>query len=200
MTFNGESSQVNDMLDLLSLEERREIMDVIQKKALERLDTTICPICQDVVGIPVKLTDYVFCEDCGDRSNRISCLHCIRNWLQLNKAPIDRLPEIKHLICDKVIETRRLNAVMCYEVDQSLIDCLDKYKPRDVVCKCGFTSSRRDVYTHIKTAKCPLSIYKCPGCEFRGLPSEYILHTQKCSSLDHSRRNYGDYYNPYPGY
>lgn len=200
MTFNGESSQVNDMLGLLSLEQRRKFTQEIEKAAMDRLGEYNCPICHENVGIPVKLTEYVFCTDCGDQSNRIACLHCTRTWLELNKPPVDRKPQIKHIICDKLIDPSRLNAAMCYEVDLSLIDRLDKYEPREVVCKCGFKSSRRDVYTHIKTAKCPLSVYKCPGCQFRGLPSEYILHTHKCSSLDHSRRNYGDYYNPYPGY
>lgn len=190
MASSSGSFNMESIMALLSPDERTRIREEVEKKALDKVLDTPCPFCWGKVNIPVELSDQIWCEDCGDSCNRIACLHCVREWLQLNVKPEDR-EDRKHLICEKPIYTRRLNARTAYSVKEHLIDLMDKYYPETVECKCGFRGTRRELRNHSRDATCPKSIWKCPGCEFRGVPSVYITHTQTCSRLkNHQVYNY----------
>ena len=170
------------MLSFLSLEKRKEILHEIELSVVDRLMNHVCPICHTTINIPVSMTPEIWCTECGDTSNRIACLHCVREWLELNKKPEDRQYR-KHLICPKTINTPVMNAKKSYKIEEGLIDLLDKYHPTEMECKCGFKGTRREVRGHSINATCPKSTWKCPACEYRGNPSSYILHTQSCNRL-----------------
>jgi len=171
------------MLSLLTIEQRRNVQNDLEKTLVEKLNNMNCMICLGDINIPVILSKDIYCQDCGDRSNAIACLHCVREWLQLNTVTQNR-SSVKHLICDKIIDTYYLNASSSYKVDEKLIDMLDKYKPGNFTCKCGLQGSRRELRNHTKSAECALGIWKCPCCNFRGKSSEYIRHTQKCMYIN----------------
>ena len=185
--MNTNDSIVLHIFYLLSPEDRRLLTVDIENKVMKRIINTPCHICLGTINIPVMMNSEIFCVDCGDISNCIACLHCVREWLQLNLPPNERHP-VKHLLCDKTIDTIHLNAQRSYEIDDTLMYLLDKHYIDKVNCKCEFSGSRRQLLTHIKNGECTRSIWKCPACEFRGIYSKYILHTQNCKHIKNSMR------------
>lgn len=148
-----------------------------EKIKLDNIIDKICPFCSNEINIPVTLSNEIFCSDCGDTSKPFACYRCVREWLQLNVNPKERNSR-KHLYCPKIIDTRSI--IKSYTIRQDLINILDKHVPKLVKCDCGFEEIRHRVKDHMTNGSCSLSIWKCPGCNFRGNPSNYIIHTQKC--------------------
>jgi hypothetical protein len=141
-----------------------------------KMSNMICKICYDNIQIPVLLTKNIFCEDCGDECAGVCCLSCTRKWLQLNTPNNIRKP-IKHLICDKWIDTNNLNAKKSYTVDQTLIKLLDIHNPKEIICECKKKyKSRKDFYYHMGDGTCELSTFKCRFCNFRGRTAEIVRH------------------------
>jgi hypothetical protein len=154
--------------------------DDIRNQCIKKIAEKTCPICHEVIKVPVKLIrPTIHCDKCGDESCAFVCLPCTRQWLQLNKPPRDRTP-VKHLICNDTIQTVYLNALRSYEIDYQLMDLLDNCCPIVCSCNCGKEFNKRSLFhTHMSDGTCPLSIFKCRFCEFRGNTSQYILHTTR---------------------
>jgi RecJ-like exonuclease len=180
--MNTQTFDMRGMLSFLPPDQRKSITAQIEKATADRFMSNPCLICQGTVSIPVSMSEEVWCEDCGDSSNRIACLHCIREWLELNKRPEERQHR-KHLICNRMINTTTMNARKSYRVEEDIIDLLDKHYPMETDCKCGFKGTRREMRMHTSNATCPKSTWKCPLCDFRGVPSAYVIHTQNCSRI-----------------
>ena len=125
-------TDINKILSLLSLEEQNKIKNSIANNLAEK----ICTICQNNILIPVRLNrPLIHCDDCGDESTAIGCLHCVRRWLQLNTPKYQRT-NANHLICRKQINLKTLNAVNSYQVDINLMKLLDEYSPTESICIC----------------------------------------------------------------
>jgi hypothetical protein len=163
----------------LSREEQKKFKKIIEEhefRVAEKISKQICNICLDTIIIPVTLNKDIFCNDCGEENAALCCLNCTRKWLQLNKPNYDRTP-VKHLICNKQINTKFLNANRSYTIDHKLIKLIDEYFPKKIICDCKKEyDSRQDFYQHIGDGTCELSTFKCRFCNFRGKTAEIIRH------------------------
>jgi hypothetical protein len=171
--------EINALLTGLTLAEQENIKNLIEKTIVDKITKDVCYICQDTIKLPVKLKKEVFCEDCGVES--YACLDCTRKWLQLNVQRSER-KVVKHLICNKQINTTHLDAFRSYEIDEKYIDLLDKHKPLIMVCNCKKEGTRREIRDHVKNLECIESYRKCPNhnCTFIDKLPKYILHIEDC--------------------
>lgn len=156
--------------------------DIIIQKIVNEFNEKKCLICHDNIKIPVTLNSYIFCEECGDSKLSMVCLDCARSYLQLNITKVNRSNNIKHLICQKNINPKNLNAKYSYYIENELIDILDKYPQQKLICSCNKVFYlHNELYNHKKNGTCSNSYFKCPFCGFYGKSYEFIQHMSKLS-------------------
>lgn len=166
----------NKYLSREEQEKFKNIMKEHESNVAKKISEMICKICFDTITIPVLLNKNIFCNECGDENAALCCLNCTRNWLQLNK-PNNIRTHVKHLICSKQINTQFLNANKSYTIDHKLINLIDEYFPKKIICDCKKKyDCRKDFYQHIGDGTCELSTFKCRFCNFRGKTAEIIRH------------------------
>jgi hypothetical protein len=172
---------------VLTPQQEGEIIESIKNLAITNVASKICGICQKPVSIPVLLSGNLECRDCGQQ---IYCLRCVRTYFQMNMSGPERT-ETKHVICQSVVNTRKLNANNSYRILIDIMNALDEKDAKSEVppvfnCtgQCTQTfSSRKALHNHMRNGTCPESFYFCIFCSHAFKPTEFIVHMSRLNQL-----------------
>jgi len=152
------------------------------------MDQVICPICADTVSIPVifKLLP------CACRDKQRYCLTCIRDAMNMNGAvngagrnSLTKCPTCRAGLYIQPAGSKNNSDV--YEIDEKLMNDLDKIEGTKCPRECEWTGFRRDLREHLQTCNNTFR-FKCKGClkifNKAGL-IDHIKHNMICRSNYH---------------
>lgn len=141
----------------------------------------ICSICHDNVRVPVRFT----CFPCKNEPGRPSCnsitricLHCAREYLQLNKKRSDRISSRKCITCPATVRCSNLQAITSYEKDFFMMahDPHNQYSCFHDKQGCDFQGTQNQLDHHLQT-ECRFRIISCRLCKlyYQALQEEHHL-------------------------
>ena len=139
---------------------------------------TECPICLDVLKIPVKFTAFKCPQKIGSpncHSITRVCLSCARDYLQLNTPRSQRDLRKKCLLCPSSVELKTLNAYNSYEKDFRMMamDIKNDYECVHVSHGCHFQGTQNELDRHLQH-ECLFRYIFCDCCR-----QSYIAHDKK---------------------
>lgn len=177
------------MSDNVSLKEQAK-----REAFLEILSENECPICHEIIEIPttpIKIFPCMLPTKDGQSHKWSACLHCLREYLQLNKSREERTETRRCLYCDARVQLHELRGASdIYEIDHERmrqLTILAKNAGHKFVCKCGFsTSDQHELWHHRRDEagdkRCPLAYVQCGwmGCYARVLYQDLKAHMRTC--------------------
>lgn len=135
-------------------------------------DDNSCVLCLDPIRIPVELT----CFPCSGPhtthrhcySIHRVCLHCARQYLQLNEPRHKRKTSLRCLFCPATANPQTLNAENSYKKDYRMMamDRSCEYKCIHDHRRCAFKGTQIELEKHVQTA-CEYRMCFCTDCMVR---------------------------------
>lgn len=141
-----------------------------------------CAICKEYVRVPVRFKCFpcdrnVYEPTCN--SVLRVCMHCAREYLQLNQPRHKRAPWKRCLLCHEQTSPALLNAKTAYEKDYLLMS-LDKRT--DIPCPyddCIFQGNQNELDRHMRM-ECPYRITFCNNCRLFYVSEQWTSHRDVC--------------------
>jgi hypothetical protein len=147
------------------------------------MDNT-CPICFDLLKIPVKFIAFKCPSEIGHPTcNSITrvCLLCAREYLQLNKPRNQRDFLKRCILCPTFVQLNTLNAQNSYEKDFRMMamDTKKDYECVHVTKGCEFKGNQNELDRHLQHS-CLFRKLFCDGCQQFYIANQENLHFESC--------------------
>jgi hypothetical protein len=139
------------------LEEKGKYETNMKTFISEKLQDNCCVFCLEPLETIKVIVSNSWSKHCGcGSSTSLSCLDCMKQFLEFDKPERERIKKKKHIICS---ETFKLHEA-AYKIELDLMKILDETRPLqgDNICNCVCVSesefhytTRMELYEHIRT-------------------------------------------------
>ena len=139
------------------LEEKGKYEKNMKSLITNKLKDNICVFCLEPLETIKIIVSNSWSKHCGcGPSTSLSCLNCMKQFLEYDKSERERMKRKKHIICSNTFKLHEAS----YKIELDLMKILDETKPLQEIniCDCAsvtgsefYYTTRMELYEHIRT-------------------------------------------------